>query len=68
MPCWYGEFAVYSFFIGIIGIFPSMILEVLLWGVVNGYIVLWIILLAFIPLISTIIFKDFRKYIFEITE
>jgi len=65
MPNWYGELTICSFFIGIFGILPSMLLEVMIWGTANGNITLWSILLAILPLMSSVIFKDFRDYIFS---
>lgn len=61
MPNWYARLAMTCFFIGIFMIFPSMLIEALIFGIVEGYIVVPIVIVMFFPMIFSVAFKDVRE-------
>lgn len=63
-PYWYVKVMGIFLFVGLLGIIPSLLIETLIWGIADGQIVRWVLIIFLISVLMPLLYKDTRKFIF----
>lgn len=67
-PPWYVKLIAIGLMFGLLGIFPSLLIEVAIWGVADGRIMVWLMVVLLISILMPLLFSDTRRMLFYETK
>lgn len=60
-PDWYIALMKAGVLVGLLGIFPAIRVEAIIWGVADGQIVVWLMIVLLVSILMPLIFTDTRR-------